>query len=445
MAPPSLLQSARAFPRTSPTLLHPRGLPAPTAAPGSSGLDPSHINNGIVLGVFAFIFALLILGTIWFFLIAPNGGFEFKEGDWEDYKSTVLRRKGKDGKTLTNATPSTELGMGSVEGSWSEKGKSVVGKRSRGKAMRREVRRDAEKGRYEGEGDADVRQYRKEKAATVGGMNKVADGSYYDQDTDRSAMFTSPPSTDAGGNTLHSPHGTPTKSTPRTGERPKGKGFLGLRGGAAGSKGHQTIPSTDNSAVRDFAYSDPSYTESATPSPTKPRASNGIDRRNASRSPEKRSSAYADRHLSSPSQQQRARDSRSYPQQYARPSHRSSASHGLNDYQPHHTPNGSDISSHLDGSNRYSQQSATNSEAGLTANPAQIAGTKVYRHPIPGLTFSGAVTDSVLESGVGGRKKTTGYRRDPAAVGIRKVTNEHTGRRTAGGRPGGRRDSLDSD
>jgi len=57
-----------------------------------------------------------VITGIWFFFWAKNGGFYFKEGDWEDYKSTILRRKGPNGTTLSGATPSTNLGGGSVVG-----------------------------------------------------------------------------------------------------------------------------------------------------------------------------------------------------------------------------------------------------------------------------------------------------------------------------------------
>ena len=105
----------------------------------------------------------------------------WRKGDWEDYKSTVLRRKGPDGKTLSNATASTELGGGSVVGSMgvydaesvvyehgakngNGKGKKVKGKGKKGRAAR----------------DEDVRAYRHEKPAKVGGLNRQPDATYTD-------------------------------------------------------------------------------------------------------------------------------------------------------------------------------------------------------------------------------------------------------------------------
>ena len=75
---------------------------------------PTDFNNKGFQALFAIIAMGMVLAGLWFFFWAKNGGFHFREGDWEDYKSTVLRRKGPDGKTLSNATKSTRLGGGSV-------------------------------------------------------------------------------------------------------------------------------------------------------------------------------------------------------------------------------------------------------------------------------------------------------------------------------------------
>ena len=58
----------------------------------------------------------MVIAGLWFFFWAKNGGFQFQEGDWDDYKSTVLRRKGPDGRTLSNATKSTKLGGSTIAG-----------------------------------------------------------------------------------------------------------------------------------------------------------------------------------------------------------------------------------------------------------------------------------------------------------------------------------------
>lgn len=198
---------------------------------GAGTKPPDSFNNNGFFALFALLGAAMVLAALWFFFWAKNGGFHFQEGDWEDYKSTVLRRKGPDGKTLSNATKSTKLGGGtSIQGTqryaWQknmaksvvgrdEKGrKGVLGKRgwakthsitysddftSRGSRtvtsdemteLRSEP--DLEAGhhskRYR---DRDVRQYKKEKPARVGGLNRVADSSHYDYtNSDRSDVMT---------------------------------------------------------------------------------------------------------------------------------------------------------------------------------------------------------------------------------------------------------------
>ncbi|KAH4794668.1 hypothetical protein HBH62_013870, partial [Parastagonospora nodorum] len=77
--------------------------------------DPNDLKGPGFQALFALIGVGMTLTAIWFFFWAKNGGFKFRgKDDWEDYKSTVLRRKGPDGKTLSNATKSTRLGGGSV-------------------------------------------------------------------------------------------------------------------------------------------------------------------------------------------------------------------------------------------------------------------------------------------------------------------------------------------
>ncbi|KAI9767893.1 MAG: hypothetical protein M1840_005386 [Geoglossum simile] len=129
---------------------------------GAGAIGPNSINNKGMLALFALLFAGLIISAIWFFFWARNGGFYFKEGDWEDYKSTVLRRKGPNGTTLSGATKTTDLGQQSIAGTFDEGDDDLVGERVR---------------------DSDMREYRHETSAKVGGINKEPDGSYYDHDT----------------------------------------------------------------------------------------------------------------------------------------------------------------------------------------------------------------------------------------------------------------------
>lgn len=203
-----------------------------TTKHGVGSTPPEDINNAGFFALFAILGVGLVAVTLWFFFWAKNGGFHFEEGDWDDYKSTVLRRKGPDGKTLSNATKSTKLGGGTIAGSqhyaWQKNAaRSVVGKDEKGRkgilAKRgwagthsvlysddymtesfgtetvsdemtelRPDNVDLEQGhghskRYR---DRDVRQYKKEKPARVGGLNRVADSSHYDYtNSDRSDLM----------------------------------------------------------------------------------------------------------------------------------------------------------------------------------------------------------------------------------------------------------------
>ncbi|KAE8153760.1 hypothetical protein BDV25DRAFT_148743 [Aspergillus avenaceus] len=164
--------------------------------PGDGSVDPHKINMQGLLALFALLGAAFVLAAIWFFFWAKNGGFVWRKGDWDDYKSTVLRRKGPDGQTLSNATKSTKLGGGSIVGkdysddgytytdtatTMTEKDDPKRKRRLREKLLGR--RRDE---RYENENDEDVRAYRKEKPARIGGINAEADGTYYGSDYDLS-------------------------------------------------------------------------------------------------------------------------------------------------------------------------------------------------------------------------------------------------------------------
>lgn len=187
--------------------------------------DPSHINNKAFFALFAILGVAMVVVSIWFFFHAKNGGFQWQENDWDDYKSTVLRRKGPDGKTLSNATKSTRLGGGSIIArhdrlaamtvvGYDEKGrKGIRAKRgfggthsvyysddfsqytgSRADDMSEagtlpghhrthrggDEKHDSGKHHAHRYRDRDVQHYRKEKPARVGGMNKPADGSNYD-------------------------------------------------------------------------------------------------------------------------------------------------------------------------------------------------------------------------------------------------------------------------
>ena len=217
-----------------------RDLPATTAgvqprdatttySPGSGAMSPESFHNAGILALFAIIGASMVVASLWFFFWARNGGFHFQRHDWDDYKSTVLRRKGPDGKTLSNATKSTKLGGGTIAGTqYYQKQKSlarsVVGHDEKGRKGIRakrgwakthsvlysddymtdsfgtatvsdemtEVRSEPDHGHHsKRHRDRDVQQYKKEKVARVGGLNRVADSSHFDSsNTDRSEVMT---------------------------------------------------------------------------------------------------------------------------------------------------------------------------------------------------------------------------------------------------------------
>lgn len=225
-----LTEPATITPPTSNVQLQPRdtvqGLV--TGTPNYSGaVDPMDVNMKAIQAIFAIIGAGMVCGAIWFFFWAKNGGFKFQKGDWDEYKSTVLRRKGPNGTTLSNATKSTRLGGGSVVGQGysdrdiassygddtstvytgtmtelssstapiiKEKQKQKQGtytgdKRSRTKKSRRpketrkeQKEREMQQAAFEGGHDADVRAYMREKPATVGGINAPTDTLHYGTD-----------------------------------------------------------------------------------------------------------------------------------------------------------------------------------------------------------------------------------------------------------------------
>ncbi|OJJ31562.1 hypothetical protein ASPWEDRAFT_72469 [Aspergillus wentii DTO 134E9] len=176
---------------------------------GQGTVAPNSIHMQGLLALFAIIGAAFVLAIIWFFFWAKNGGFIWRKGDWEDYKSTVLRRKGPNGETLSNATKSTKLGGGSiVHNGYSddaytytesglgytdtattitEKGEPKKKRRLKERFMRRRRDDDDDVIQEEREReDEDVLAYRQEKAARVGGMNREAEGTYHGSDYDTS-------------------------------------------------------------------------------------------------------------------------------------------------------------------------------------------------------------------------------------------------------------------
>jgi hypothetical protein len=176
-----------------------------TMNPAAGSIPPEALNMKGLQVLFALIGASFVIGGIWFFFWAKNGGFRWRKGDWEDYKSTVLRRKGPNGTTLSNATKSTRLGGGSVVGEGysdgtigetmtdlsseapiiSEKRKAKNSKASRGDrnetAKEKKIREEKE-AEWEGGADDDMRAYRHERPARVGGINRDSDAQFYGTD-----------------------------------------------------------------------------------------------------------------------------------------------------------------------------------------------------------------------------------------------------------------------
>ncbi|KAL4861516.1 hypothetical protein BDV12DRAFT_64564 [Aspergillus spectabilis] len=173
-----------------------------TYHPGEGSMDPNNINMRGLYALFAILGAVFVLASIWFFFWAKDGGFRWQKGDWDEYKSTVLRRKGPDGRTLSNATRSTKLGGGSIVGKgytddgytvadsapgYSDTATTITEKEPKRKRnLREKFLRRHKNEKYEGEADEDVRAYRKEKPAQIGGINREADGTYYGSDYDTS-------------------------------------------------------------------------------------------------------------------------------------------------------------------------------------------------------------------------------------------------------------------
>ena len=171
--------------------------------PGAGSVSPEAFNNKGIQALFALLGASFVIGALWFFFWAKNGGFQWRKGDWDDYKSTVLRRKGPNGTTLSNATKSTRLGGGSVVGqgysdrdstAFSDMTSEVLAtqEKSRNKKKRNNKNNknnakdrkmeEVQQAGWEGGHDNDVRAYRHEKVARVGGLNKNSEALHYGTD-----------------------------------------------------------------------------------------------------------------------------------------------------------------------------------------------------------------------------------------------------------------------
>jgi hypothetical protein len=168
---------------------------------GTGAVPGNSFNNAGFLALFAILGAAMVLAAIYFFFVAKNGGFKkISKDDWDDYKTTVMRRKGPDGKTLSNATKSTKLGGGSVVPKWAKSEYTQSTESSYGDQEMREVEegrrhRDARDTRQTSRRDPELAAYKNEKVAKVGGINTSMHGSQWDaSNTDRSDVTPQPAS-----------------------------------------------------------------------------------------------------------------------------------------------------------------------------------------------------------------------------------------------------------
>ncbi|KAL1853950.1 hypothetical protein Daus18300_011617 [Diaporthe australafricana] len=231
--------------------------------PEAGIIHPDQFNNKFLFVLFGLLGAAIICVGIWFFFWAKNGGFYFREDDWDDYKSTVLRRKGPNGTTLSGATTETDLGGGSVykdvdDGSTEDNTTVVSGTtgitggvsdyagREKKRRRREQKERDRERRREEkrrekeelkrskerkrsrkvaeeggvvdedaeAEAEQYLRNYRHEKPARVGGINKESDSSQWDGSTN-------PTESSRGGYTESSVTSELMNDHDRTPEKPK--------------------------------------------------------------------------------------------------------------------------------------------------------------------------------------------------------------------------------
>jgi hypothetical protein len=364
---------------------------------GGGAVDPGNINMQGIMAIFAIICAAFVVGGIWFFFWAKNGGFVWREGDWEEYKSTVLRRKGPDGKTLSNATASTDLGGGSVV----EKGyrdddtmtRTVTGtgtmtesvgmtaesesvrekpKKSKGRrkgfaeTAKEKLLRSRKEDKWEGAGDEDVLAYRNEKPAGVGGMNREFEGTYHGSNTEYSA--TTAPS-DWNQSDITQAHDFAVAG-PSSGPAPR------PRGGHIRTVSGFSFDGNDEEEALSAITEEHRLRDSAT-SRGQPHRSSREHRRSERSHPRQshRSSRQNSRSRQSSPQKRRPRNS--MPGGYTDPLDLSSTA--SSDYQY----------SHVDGSD--------------------ATGTKSYRHPIPGLSGKGYRRAA---GGSGGQSRGGRRRRD---------------------------------
>lgn len=217
-----LPQSSTWLSLTSSRLVPRADSPTNTYVPCAGCKPPESFNNEVYFAFFAILGVAMVLASLWFFFWSKNGGFKWQEGDWEDYKSTVLRRKGPDGRTISGTRSTKFSGQSIAEKQARWAAKSVIARDEKGRkgilAQRgfggthsahyrdnftdfgdertetmSEVASQApphHKPRAQAGGhhsqryrDRDLKQYRHERVARVGGINREADGSHFGTET----------------------------------------------------------------------------------------------------------------------------------------------------------------------------------------------------------------------------------------------------------------------
>ncbi|KAL9594730.1 MAG: hypothetical protein Q9219_006869 [cf. Caloplaca sp. 3 TL-2023] len=358
-APPLLKRANDVSPLEAGSYLFVRDTPPPDEhnfKHGSAAVDPRTFNNRGIQALFAILGAGMVLASIWFFFWAKNGGFKFKEGDWEEYKSTVLRRKGPNGTTLSGATPSTDLGGGSIAADGSRDGdfENIPINDKAGKKKGKKAKKSAPRGSKNNH-DEDVRAYRHEKPARVGGLNRAPDASYH-QDF---AYSSTEPTESEMSQTNYTPfvQSFVPINTPR---RNKGK---------ATDKKETKTPTKENYSSTFYTHT-PGSTDSHRPL---------------------RAQQYEDSSPSSTPTRSRQSSPRKQPRQPSMPGSYGNYTEPL-DFESHYVPAGG-------------------SDAGVTDDSR---GTKAYFHPIPGLgaANAGSGKRASAKGGYGFRRGGARGRRD---------------------------------
>jgi hypothetical protein len=397
--------------------------------PGAGVTPPQKIPNKAIFALFGLIGVAFVLTGIWFFFWAKNGGFYFHQNDWDDYKSTVLRRKGPNGTTLSGATATTDLGGGSVvhgekNGRWrrhkrgkgsrykdfedeestlaGSQGGSALGsemseanrhanahgkkKHKKGKSKKsRSVATTELESRLSDEEvdphvDDAIRAYRHEKPARVGGINKDPDGSAFDgSNADNST---------AASELLSNRERTPTNTPTKIRKEKKDKH-------ATGSSGIRKVVSTSNTGSSSF------WNRGLTSNRKTPDEEQELIRAEARRLQEKGRSVRRDFSFragddafsavtpssvapSTVSGEDEERRARREARREAREARRASQS-------PKKLPG------------TYQEGSVMGSDM------SSDIGTKTYHHPIPGLSSSNGGSDYAEERR---KKRNGGYRRE---------------------------------